>query len=111
MPQPDDGTVDLSEIARTKVPEPVIDANTRNERDRFAHVEKMQGAQLGWLGRLWGSSSEKAGNIAGFLLIVLVLYLGIMIFYFAESKIFDDVFGTMTSIVTLILGYLFGKRE
>ena len=46
MPRPDDGMVDLSEIARTKVPEPVIDANTRNERDRFAHVEKMQGVQL-----------------------------------------------------------------
>ena len=111
MPQPDDETIDLSEFSRTKVPEPVIDAKTRNERDRFAHVEKMQGAQLGWLGLLWGSASEKAGNIAGFLLIILVLYLGIMIFCFPESKIFDDVFGTMTSIVTLILGYLFGKRE
>ena len=40
-----------------------------------------------------------------------VLTLGVLIFAFPESPVFGDIFAGLTSIITLILGYLFGSSD
>ena len=70
--------------------------------------------EMGWIGALFGDVHHKPGNIAGFVIVMSMLFLGAL---FVVSYIWPNtnnvpVGELMTlfgGIVTLALGYLFGK--
>ena len=68
--------VEPSDIAEAETPEPVDASMARNELASFAHEETMQKSKLGWVGAIWGSKSEKPGNVAAIVLIVLLFFVG-----------------------------------
>ena len=103
--------VTLENAQETKVAPPKPDRMAADEEKMFAHEENMQNAQLGWVGKFWGAKSEKPGNVSAIVALLLAIYLGVLIFCFPDSEIFGDVFGGLTSIITLILGYLFGSSD
>ena len=73
--------------------------------------------ERGWLGKLWGSELHSANNIAGLLIVLLVL---ICLMYtvwqlcvdleHSHSKI-KDFWTTLSSLITLSIGYIFGNKK
>ena len=104
-------TVTLQDAQQATVTPPKPDRMAADEEKMFAHEENMQNAQLGWMGKIWGAKSEKPGNVSAIIALVLAAYLGMLIFWQPENKNFSDVFAGITSIITLILGYLFGSSD
>lgn len=65
--------------------------------------------QAGWLGKVFGTGANAPINIAGFTAVVLVVA-GI-VFMVMETKLqLGEYWKVSTPIVTLALGYLFGKK-
>ncbi|MGQ4273938.1 hypothetical protein [Terrihabitans sp. B22-R8] len=116
-------TVDLSKIryAPTEVPSATPGASAHKEASMLAHEAEQFKKELGLLGIPFGGRSEKPGNISA--LVICVSLALIFIIYAAERIIsvkfgdsvssfdFDRIFGALTSIITLVLGYLFGSNE
>lgn len=111
MTDGEDERISLAQAEEVPVPSPKTDRMAADEEKLFAHQENMQQANLGWIGKIWGSKSEKPGNVSAIIALVLASYLGLLIFWQPENEHFGDVFGGLTSIVTLILGYLFGSSD
>lgn len=109
--EPTSKPVSLAQAQQASVEAPKTDRLAADEEKFFNHEENMQNAQLGWIGKIWGAKSEKPGNVSAIILIILALYLGILIFNFSELETFGDIFAGLTSIITLILGYLFGSSD
>src|SRR4051812_3846938 len=65
----------------------------------------------GWLGRCFGSTQNAPGNIAG-LVVVLLLVLGIYVTA-VETKAMQapEYWKTVLPVITLVLGYLFGRKN
>ena len=120
-------TVPLDRIARgPKAPEELanasVDAKAQKEKDFLAAESERFTKELGWLGRTFGGRREKPGNISA--LVICMIFAFIFVAFIAEvvaniwfpftghsSVPFDRIFTGLTSIVTLILGYLFGSNE
>lgn len=102
-------TLEAAQQATVSPPKP--DRLAADEEKMFAHEENMQNAQLGWIGKFWGAKAEKPGNVSAIVALLLAIYLGVLIFVFPDSSIFGDVFAGLSSIITLILGYLFGSSD
>ena len=73
--------------------------------------------ELGVLGKFFGANHSSANNIAGTTVIVLILT-GIGYTIFIGSKEYSDkdvsikeFWGIITPIITLVLGYIFGKKD
>jgi len=103
--------VSLEAAQKTTVPTPKPDKTAADEQKFFAHEENMQNAQLGWIGKIWGARTEKPDNVSAIIGIVLTVYLGVLIFWYPDNSQFSDIFSGITSIITLILGYLFGSSD
>ena len=65
--------------------------------------------ESGILGKFFGAPTHSPGNIAG-LLIFLLVTTGVVISFIPGSLGATDYWTTTIPIVTLALGYLFGKR-
>ena len=107
----DDKPVSLEKAQQTTVKPPKPDRMAADEEKMLGHEENMQNAQLGWIGKIWGAKSEKPGNVSAIIAILLAVYLGVLIFGQPQNAKFDDVFTGLMSIITLILGYLFGSSD
>lgn len=103
--------ITLEQAEAVSVEPPKNDGLAQKEKDFFDHQQNMQNAQLGWIGRFWGAKTEKPGNVSALIALILSIYLGVLIFCIPNSERFDDVFGGLTSVITLILGYLFGSSD
>lgn len=101
--------ITINDIEEVTVVPPKPNKESKNEQALFAHQHNMQKAKLGIVGMLWGSKSEKPGNIAAIVLIVLLFFVGVLLFTRKEWDLFSDTLGMMMSTITLILGYLFGS--
>jgi glycerol uptake facilitator-like aquaporin len=68
-------------------------------------------SEMGWIGRIFGNAIEKPGNIAGTAIVVSFLVLMGVIFASWHDPSFktDALIPVFTGIITLALGYLFGK--
>ena len=66
-------------------------------------------ADLGVLGKLFGSRENAPGNIAGFILIWLVVVWTISLFYETHVPA-GDILKIIVPLLALVMGYLFGKR-
>lgn len=80
------------------------DDPTANEH--LLKVKKMD-LDSGWLGKFFGGPTHSPMNIAG-LLIVLLVFTGIIMSLFIKSS--DEYWTNIIPVVTLALGYLFGKH-
>lgn len=86
----------------------------KKELDLLAHEAQQFKDELGWLGKPFGGRSEKPGNISA--LVIVCCFVAMIIVYENPPKAehgvtFERLFGALTSIITLILGYLFGSNE
>jgi len=66
--------------------------------------------ESGWLGKLFGNKANAPANIAGVIVILLVLS-GLFITFIKAEIQPKEYWSIISSIITLILGYLFGKKE
>ena len=66
---------------------------------------------MGWIGRIFGSVQDKPGNIAGIAILASFMVLVAVLFASAKDPNFktDALIPVFTGIITLALGYLFGK--
>lgn len=69
--------------------------------------------EMGVLGSFLGGASEKAGNIAFVVIVVLLLaFLGVLVFAAdTPSLTKKDMLLSITGVLTLVLGYLFGRSS
>jgi hypothetical protein len=64
----------------------------------------------GIMGILIGMGAEKAGNLVGF--VVLLTFIAILVIYLSrDSENTVKIILTLISIITLSLGYYFGKKN
>ncbi len=111
MGNPPTKTITLEDLEEVNVPAPKPGQDAKDESKFFAHTENMQKTQLGFVGWVWGSKSEKPGNIAGIVLIILLVFVGCLLFKFNTWDLFSDTLTALMSTVTLLLGYLFGSSS
>lgn len=88
--------------------------NLQRERLRFEHELKL--SERGWVGRIFGSSAEKIGNIAGLALILFILLFALVLFFFTDPSPTQPIsrkeaLAIVGGFITLTLGYVFGKSS
>ena len=75
--------------------------------------EAIEEHHMGWLGRFWGGGKEKTGNITG--AVLFLSFLSLLLFMFFDVSVDKDLLryavSGVISIITLSLGYLFGRRQ
>lgn len=93
--------------------QPIRESSATSEDNQFAHAHQTFQSELGQLGKLFGGRKEKPGNISGLVLILCILFIGGAYFSTTSEKsdIYEHVFTGLISVVTLILGYLFGSSD
>ncbi len=76
-------------------------------------TEKLEGQKLtldaGMLGKFFGSSQNAPTNVAGLIAVLLVFTCIAAWIWPHESMATSEVWTTFVPVVTLILGFLFGK--
>ena len=82
-----------------------------DEQALFDHQKGEHERDLGWIGRCFGGRSEKPGNISAFVIVVCFAIIAALIFILIESDKFEKVFAGLLSVITLVLGYLFGSND
>ena len=93
----------------------IIDNATLLEQTKITYEDKK--SERGWLGRFFGSGTHSPNNIAGLLIVLLLLiavsYTAYMLFYEPEATHSNvlDFWGIITPLITLSMGYLFGKSS
>jgi len=79
------------------------------------HESKMKNKDLGWIGFLFGTAENASKNIA--VLICLILIIGAIIFSCiiykcgTDNSFIETIWQIVLPVVTLSLGYIFGKKE
>lgn len=107
------------DIRQVRVEE-IPNTGSEPEKEKAALADPMAPlkAEKGWFGHVFGARSEKSGNIAGLLVIVALAFIGFA--YFAPAKpvlpneasiLPKDFLAALVSLVTLALGYLFGRNS
>ncbi|UXS09215.1 hypothetical protein [Agrobacterium tumefaciens] len=98
-----------------------MSGNLNLPKDKDLAVHMINGAQakeqlvmkMGWVGRVFGSGDEKAGNIAGIVLVVCiaaVLFLLSLAAVYPEAKLSEAIAGFFT-VITTTVGYIFGRKS
>jgi hypothetical protein len=64
---------------------------------------------IGWIGKCFGSSSEKPGNIVAIVIVFSILIVVITLFSQVDSSTKREISTIFGGIITASLGYLFGK--
>lgn len=101
--------------ARTVEPTiPAPDELAKKELE-FWHAQKTQEAEQGWIGKAFGSRSEKPGNIAA-LVVLLSFAMLFLAFIVAMNKdpmpdSFFKIAQIFLGVIGLALGYLFGSSK
>ena len=72
--------------------------------------EKKLSLDAGMLGKFFGSSRNAPTNIAGLIAVLLVLTCVAAWTWPAENIATSEVWNTFLPVITLILGFLFGKK-
>ncbi|MBI3821504.1 MAG: hypothetical protein HY289_02365 [Planctomycetes bacterium] len=80
------------------------------ESDRETYIKlKAMDLESGWLGRVFGSPKNAAVNIGG-LVAILVVIAGVIMTFFPGGATATETWKIVTPIVTMVLGFLFGKK-
>ena len=86
------------------------------QEQQHAHENELRQKELGWLGKFFGSSDNGAKNIAFtviILLIVGVTFVSILAYLqdMPDRDLISKVWNMVIPVITLSLGYIFGKKE
>lgn len=92
---------------RVELPQNIELAGKVLEADRITRAMEM-----GWSGKFFDGSSEKAGNIAGVVILTAFALLASALFLGPDTPAFPkgQVVTLMGSIITGALGFLFGRK-
>ena len=106
----DTDKISLEEAQKVSVSPPRGDTH---ELDVFKleHAERTQRVTIGFVGKWFGAGAEKPGNISAIIALFVLFYLFGLTRYFHAHENFMDLIGSAFSILTLILGYLFGSSS
>jgi hypothetical protein len=85
-----------------------IQYNTEPDQDAFVLRSKKMDLEAGWLGKCFGGSSNAPLNIAG-LLVVLLVGSGVSVLFFQSAIPASDYWKIIVPLLTLVMGYVFGK--
>jgi hypothetical protein len=67
--------------------------------------------EMGIIGRLTGDAQHKPGNIVVFVVILCFTFLTIIVFDHDPDLPKKEIIFSIISVITLALGYFFGKRD
>ena len=67
--------------------------------------------EVGYLGHVFGEALNKPGNIAGFLIVVLVLLMGAILIFMQETPSLSkkDALTVVGGFISVTLGFVFGR--
>jgi hypothetical protein len=87
-------------------------ADLEVHKSTLEHERKLR--EQGLLGRLFGTAQTSAHNVAGFTVLSLVIIgalytFFVVMWYGNEIEKIKDFWGVLMPIITLVMGYLFGK--
>jgi hypothetical protein len=105
----------LSSLPPVEIPDSGAQSLGKKEGEYLAHEQEYFKKELGWLGKPFGGKNEKPGNISALVIVFCFLAMGAV--YFSPPKDLgpvisvERIFSGLTSLVTLILGYLFGSSD
>jgi hypothetical protein len=103
--------VPTESIEKAPVEVPASGAPSQEEREHEALTRADDQAQfqqeLGFLGKFFGGKREKPGNISALLSVLCVLIIAARVV--AGKQVDPPMLTGLLSIITLTLGYLFGK--
>jgi uncharacterized membrane protein HdeD (DUF308 family) len=86
-------------------------SNISNENQhKYALESKQMDIDAGLIGKIFGTSQAAPINIAGFIAIVLTMAGVLSLFIDATLKP-DELWKIIVPILSMILGYLFGKKS
>ncbi len=112
------GTVTLAEVKDAPAEEIPKSTNSRPQSERkmfdLDHEQKQFRNELGWLGKPFGGKKEKPGNISGLVIVFCFLLIGYAYVFPPDEKLgmtFEQILAGLISVITLILGYLFGSND
>jgi hypothetical protein len=76
---------------------------------RYALEQTKMSLESGILGKLFGSVANAPTNIAGFVVCLLVI-LCVVVLFVPSKMPTDEFLKLILPVITLVLGYLFGKK-
>jgi hypothetical protein len=111
-----DKAVSLDRIAAApvEIPDTGSLGKAKQEAEYLAHQQGMFRKELGWMGHPFGGRSEKPGNISALVIILCFCAMGVVYFFprdLGPGISLKEAFQSLMSVVTLILGYLFGSND
>jgi hypothetical protein len=81
------------------------------EPDHETYIKlKAMDLESGWLGRVFGSSKNAAVNIGG-LVVLLVVIAGIIMTIYPAGSTATESWKIITPVITMVLGFLFGRKS
>lgn len=91
------------------------DYQLKMQDSQHTHELSLKEKDLGWIGSFFGSSENSSKNIAAMICLILLFAVIIMSFvvYFLEkdTDFISKLWQIVMPVITLSLGYIFGKRE
>lgn len=82
---------------------------------QFAHENSLKEKELGWMGKFFGSGDNSSRNIAAFVSVLLLLGASVVsvVIYACErdNVLISKIWGLVIPVLTLSLGYIFGKEN
>lgn len=104
---------DLQKHEQTKLKEQHGFELSRLDKDN-AHVQELEKTKLGLIGRLFGTGDNSSKNITAIICFLLIIGgAAISLYAYVEKNDKDlatSVWSVIAPIITLSLGYLFGKK-
>lgn len=91
------------------------DYQLKLQKAQHDHEAKMKNKDLGWIGFLFGTAENASKNIAA--IICLILIIGASFFSWniyqsgSDNSFIETVWQIVLPVVTLSLGYIFGKKD
>lgn len=85
------------------------------QKSQHDHEISMRNMDIGKVGRVFGASENSSKNIATvicFILLIAVISMSCWIYYLDKDKSFiANLWQLVLPVITLSLGYIFGKKE
>ena len=82
---------------------------------QHSHELSLKNKNLGWIGKLVGASDNSSKNIAAIICLILliaVIFMSCIVYCVDKDKGFiSTLWQIVMPVITLSLGYIFGKRE
>ena len=93
-------------------PENIPSVSPEQQRSGLTQIDLRHHSQeLGWMGKIFGSRHNAPGNVAGVAVAISMLALLYLLVEGPENQRTSQGITLFGSVVTLALGYLFGRFE